>query len=73
MIPTLLLPALIIGRWWLIPIAAVVWPLLIADTCTTLDCRLGAAVLAAVNAAVGVGVHQLIRWAWTRSRTREPS
>ncbi len=75
MIPIVLLPALIIGGWWVIPIVVVVWPLLIADTCTTLHCRLTAGALGAANALVGVGVHQLIRRTW-RGRnlvTRSPS
>ena len=32
MIPTLLLPALLIGRWWLVPAAAVIWPTLLILT-----------------------------------------
>ena len=61
MIPTILLPALLIGRWWLIPIAALAWSLWIGDRCGYWTCWVHAALLAAANAAVGVGFHQVVR------------
>lgn len=70
MIPTLLFWGLVVGRWWMIPLAAVVWPVLVRDVCTTLDCRLGASALGAVNVALAVGIHQLVRLAWRRARER---
>ena len=70
MIPTLMFWGLVIGRWWMIPLAAIVWPLLVRDVCTTLDCRVGASALGAVNAAVAVGIHQLVRFGWRHIRVR---
>ncbi len=50
MIPTLLVPAVLIGRWWLVPIAAVGWPVLLmangVDTGGTWQFVLGAGALA---------------------------
>ena len=68
LIPTVLLPALIIGWWWIIPMAAVVWPFLVGDACENWGCRLAAAGLAAVNATAGVLVHQILRRAWSAFR-----
>jgi hypothetical protein len=61
-IPTILLASFIIGRWWTIPIAAVVWTVLLLATGTigTADIPLAAG-LGAANAAVGVAVHQALR------------
>ncbi len=47
MIPTLL----VVGRWWLVPVAGVVWAVLV-------DAGAGAFALGTVNAAVGVAVHR---------------
>ncbi len=62
MIPTLLLPGLVIGRWWLVPIAAVGWPvLLIVDgvgTGNTWAFAVSAGALAAGNVGIAVGVHR---------------
>lgn len=60
MIPTLLLPGLILGRWWLVPIAAVAWPaLLVADAIGGgWGFAVSAGALAAVNVAVAVAVHR---------------
>jgi hypothetical protein len=65
-IPTVLLPALIVGRWWLIPIAAIAWSFFVDDLCVDRGCQLGAAGLAALNASIGVALHQLIRRAIPR-------
>ena len=70
MIPTLIFWGLIVGRWWMVPLAAVVWPVLVRDVCTTLDCRVSASALGALNMAIAVGVHQLVRVGWRRSRGR---
>jgi hypothetical protein len=62
LIPTILLPALVIGRWWFPPIAAVAWPLFLSatDVCTGF-CMLEAAALAAANAVVAVLIHKGFR------------
>jgi len=60
-IPTILLPSLAIGRWWVIPAAAVVWAaLLLATGVIGLADVPAAGGLAAANAAVGVAVHQVL-------------
>jgi hypothetical protein len=60
-IPTLLVVGLLLGRWWLVPIAAIAWVVLLA---LTNDLGVGeapaAAVLATANAAVGVALHKLV-------------
>jgi hypothetical protein len=62
MIPTMILFGLIFGRWWRVTLvaAALGWPLLlvVADVAGIEASLLGAAVLAVVNAGVGVLVHQ---------------
>lgn len=60
MIPTVLLPALLIGRWRVVPIAAVAWTIFVGGDCDA-SCRVGAAGLGALNALVAVGVHQVVR------------
>jgi len=60
MIPTLLLPGLVIGRWWLVPIAAVGWPvMLILDGIGT-GWAFGASAgaLAAANVGIAVALHR---------------
>ncbi len=56
MIPTLLLAGVIGGRWWLVPLGAIAWTaLLLLDGVITLAPQLaGAALLGAINTAVGV-------------------
>ena len=65
MIPTLIVAGLIFGRWWrtTLIVAAVAWPiaLLIDGIDLGFTGVLGAAVLGAANAAVGVLVHQALR------------
>jgi hypothetical protein len=58
LIPTVLLAAVIVGRWWAIPLLALIWPAIVflAADCDTAGCAAGAAGLAALNAAVGVAV-----------------
>ncbi len=58
MIPTVLLAALLIPKWWSIPIAAVVWPILVIDVIEPSQI-LAAAALGAVNAAFAVWVRSL--------------
>ena len=70
MIPTILLPSFVIGRWWTIPIAAVLWTVLLLATGTIGAADIPtAAVFGAANAAVGVAVHQALR-ALVRLRPR---
>ena len=62
MIPTMILLGLVLGRWWWVApaVAAVCWPaLLLATDVVPLDATLlAAALLAAVNAGVGMLAHQ---------------
>ncbi len=64
MIPSLLVPAVLIGRWWLVPITAVGWPVLLmvngVDTGGAWQLVLGAGALAEANAAVAVGLHRAV-------------
>jgi hypothetical protein len=66
MIPTMILFGLITGRWWRLALiaAAIFWPvLLLVDGVMGLSAGLlAAALLGAVNAAVGVAVHQALLW-----------
>jgi hypothetical protein len=61
-IPSILLPSVVIGRWWVIPAAAVFWAVLLLSTgiIGVADVPTAAG-LAAANAAVGVAVHQAFR------------
>jgi hypothetical protein len=62
MIPTILLPSFVIGRWWTIPIAALLWTVLLLATGTIGAADIPASAgFAAANAAVGVAVHQALR------------
>jgi len=60
MIPTLLLPGLILGRWWLVPVAAIGWPalLLLDGIGQGWGFAAGAGALAAANVAVAVALHR---------------
>jgi hypothetical protein len=49
----MILFGLVIGRWWAVPLGAVVWPALLLATGISGDIALAAA-LGAANAAVGV-------------------
>jgi Flp pilus assembly protein protease CpaA len=73
-IPTVLLPSFLIGRWWTIPIAALLWTVLLLATGTigTADIPLAAA-LGAANAAVGVSVHQALRGLFRLRPRRAPT
>lgn len=65
MIPTLLLVGLVLGRWWrvVIPAAAIGWAVLLIVTGVDsgLSFAVAAALLGAINAAVGVVVFQAAR------------
>ena len=66
MVPTLLLLGLVLGRWWrtTLLIAVLGWPLLLLVDGTIEPGRnvAGAALVALVNAGIGVLVHQAVRW-----------
>ena len=61
MIPTLLVPALLVGRWWFVALAAAAWPavLVLAGDCDH-ACLPAGALFRAVNAAIGVAMHKLV-------------
>ena len=79
MIPTMILLGLILGRWWrpAIATAAVGWPLLLVATnvidVDEVGTLVGAALLAVVNAGVGVLAHQGYLRAYRRMRHRNPT
>jgi len=64
-IPTLLLVGLVLGRWWrvVIPVAAIGWAVLLIATGVDSgpSFAVAAALLGAVNVAVGVVVFQAAR------------
>ncbi|MGH2672533.1 MAG: hypothetical protein ACRDHC_06125 [Actinomycetota bacterium] len=72
MIPTLILVGLVFGRWWrfVIPLAAVGWPVLLIVTGedSGLDFVLAAAALAVANVVVGVLVFQVL-WRFVKGLT----
>lgn len=72
MIPTMLLFGLVLGRWWktALVIGAAGWALVLwtQGVVTSAPEVVGAAVLALVNTAVGVGIHQLALAGWRRAR-----
>ena len=68
MVPAILVVSVVVGgfsrrAWWLVPIAAVVWPaLLLATEVVEFDLAVvGAAVVGTVNAAFGVLLGRLLR------------
>lgn len=72
MIPTMIVFGLIFGRWWRVTLvaSALGWPLLlvVTDVAGIDFALLGAAVLAVVNAGVGVLVHQGVLVSYRRLR-----
>ena len=79
MIPTMIVFGLLLGRWWKTALiaAAIFWPalLLVTDVLqnppagqSLVTSTLLAAGLGALNAAVGVGVHQLVLYVVRRFR-----
>lgn len=69
-IPTLLLPALLIGRWWLVPAAAVIWPtlLILTGVGSGFEFALSAGALAAANVTVAVCLHMVVVWLFHAAR-----
>jgi hypothetical protein len=76
MIPVLILGGLVVGRWWAVLVAALVWPAILAAKHIGggVSLFLGAAALGGANAAAGVAVHQvvfkLVRIARSTSRSK---
>jgi hypothetical protein len=76
MIPVLILGGLVVGRWWVVLVAALVWPAILAAKHIegSVPFFLGAAALGGANAAAGVAVHRvvfkLVRIARTTSRSK---
>ena len=64
MIPILLLVGALAGRWYVVGLAAVVWPLVLVIAGVTSDpaSLAGGAALGAANAAVGVAIHRTVAW-----------
>lgn len=62
MILTLLLAGLVVGRWWLVAVAAVLWPVVLiagdVGSASNAALALGGALLGAANTAVGVAVRR---------------
>ena len=81
MIPTMMVFGLVLGRWWKSALiaAAIFWPVLLvvtrvlpsgSDVGPFLVDVLLASGLAAANAAVGVGIHQLVLYVFRRVRSK---
>lgn len=64
MIPTMIMFGLILGRWWrpTLILAALLWPaILVADNVMDVEAGLlAAAALGAVNAGLGILIHQTV-------------
>lgn len=78
MIPTVILWGLVFGRWWKATLigSAIAWPaVLVIDGAVGAwsGQLLAAALLAVVNAAVGVAVHQGVLWLVRRVRRDGPA
>jgi uncharacterized membrane protein len=83
MIPTMILFGLVLGWWWRTALiaAAVVWPLMLwqagifdsLEGTTPLGLAVGAALLGAANAGVGVAIDQGILALVRRARRRPPA
>ena len=62
MVLYLLLAGLVVGRWWLVAVTAVFWPvfLVVGDvgSASNFALILGGATVGAANAAAGVAVHR---------------
>ena len=75
MILWVLLPCALIGGWWTIIAAAVVWPWVVAvrgavDGSCTGTCIASSSLLAALNAGAGVLLHKAIAYGIRMARDR---
>jgi hypothetical protein len=70
MIPALIVVGLVIGRWWIIPPVALLWSIALALTGVLSGTQdlVAAALLGALNVAVGVLVHKGIAGSFARLR-----
>ncbi len=70
MILTVLVAAFLAGRWWAIPVAALVWVVMFIVVVGggAIEATLGAALLAAANAAIGVASRAALNTAWWRMK-----
>ena len=61
MIPTVIVLGLVVGRWWLVPLAGLAWVILLtAVNDLGLSDAPVAASLAMVNAGIGVAGHKVV-------------
>lgn len=60
MVPLLILVGLIVGRWWVLPLVAVIWPAILIgrDLGTGLHFAVVGTAFAVANTAVGVLAHK---------------
>jgi hypothetical protein len=67
-IPSLILAGLIVGRWWIVPIAMVAWPALLIGTGIDSGIRVIAAgsLIPVPNVALGVALRRGARHLWNR-------
>ena len=76
MVPTIILFGFVLGRWWkvTVPLAAIVWPLILVADGFRVDVSLAfeAGLLGFANAAVGAGLY-LIAAGAARIASRSPS
>jgi hypothetical protein len=72
MIPSLILAGLIVGRWWIVPVAMVAWPALLIGTGVGSGLSLSAALVAVPNVALGVALRLLAVRLWRFPRDGEP-
>ena len=73
MLPTAIIVGLIIGRLWAVPLAVVLVLAIYVIDGGASDEWLAGAGIAAVNALVGVAVHQVVRGAVARVSRRAPA
>src|SRR5262245_52575578 len=60
LIPSLILAGFVVGRWWIVPVAMVVWPALMIGTGVDSGIHVIAAgsLIAVPNVALGVALHR---------------
>lgn len=70
MIPSLILGGLVVGRWWMVPVAMVAWPALLIGTGVGSGPHLiaGGSLIAVPNVALGVVLHRVVRRLWHLAR-----
>jgi hypothetical protein len=76
MIPTVILVAAIVRRWWIVAVAVVLWPIavVVGGDVDSIGGFLGAGILGAANAAfgiiVGTAVQKVAAGLWTAAHGR---